>query len=479
MVFFGFFVCLFFFFLIFQILKFSLYCLYLWQIVEYRLDRFLVRISNKGDKKELLRYFNFLNFYPFNKYPKITFRTILTVFSHFFIGYQLLFLIYRPLIKSSLLNQRFVLTLFLIIIVFYYFTPLLTSLITFFFSLLLWPAKRFIVFFAKKKIEELNALLVIGITGSFGKSSTKEVIAGMLSLKYKVARTPANTNTQIGVAKTILFSLDKSHQIFVVEMGAYKRGEIEEICQLVKPKIGVLTGINAQHLALFGNLANTKAAKYELIKSLPADGLALFNARNKYTLSLSKRRRKLNSLLYGRKIKKYEEAIEAAWQIGDYLKIPKTKMRRFIPKLRKKLQFKKGKTKEGYLLFDDSYSSNPDGFFRALEKIAEYKRKKLVVTPGIIELGKKSEEIHQQLGAVLAKVADKVVITNENFAFYFKKGAKEQFEKKFLVSQNEVEILKWLGEKLNSNWVVLLEGRVPKNVISLFKKLKTKKEIVS
>lgn len=468
--FFDFLIFLSLFFLVFQILKFSLYCLYLWQIVEYRLDRFLVRLTCKGDRKEFLRYFNFLNLYSANKYPKITLRIIVTVLTQFFFNYQVLFVIYRPLVKWMLLKDRFVAVLFLIIIFFYYLTPISVSLITVGFSLLLWPVKRLVIYLARKKREKFKDILVIGVTGSYGKSSTKEIIADILSLKYKVLKTPANTNTEIGVAKTILFSFKKSHQIFVVEMGAYKEGEIKAICDLVKPRIGVLTGVNAQHLALFGTLKETQKAKYELIESLPSDGLALFNAKNEYAFKLAKRRRKLHSLLYGKKSKEYEEAIEAGLMIGEYLKVPKTKMKKIIPKLRKKIKLRREKGLGGFLVFDDSYSSNPDGFSKALKTISQYKKKRLVVTPGIIELGSQSHRVHKKIGKKLAETADKIVVTNENFAWDFKSGAGTLFEEKFLVSNNDFSILSWLGKRVpNRNWVVLLEGRVPRNIVELFK----------
>jgi len=128
---------------------------------------------------------------------------------------------------------------------------------------------------------------VIGITGSYGKSSTKEFLATILSAKYKVCKTSANRNSEIGVAETVLRELKPEHEIFIVEMGAYRTGEIKAICDIVHPTIGVLTAVSEQHLALFGSLEATKKAKYELIEALPENGIAIFNADNRATRELA------------------------------------------------------------------------------------------------------------------------------------------------------------------------------------------------
>lgn len=470
--FFEFVILIFLFFVFAQILKFCLYLLYLWQIVEYRVDRFLVRSNNIGDLKELVSYFNLFNLHPFNKYPRITLRTMLSIILLGFGLYQLLFVFYRNLIKFSFLKDEFIVTLLIVVVLLYWLTPLLTSLITVFISQLLWPIKRFIIFLARKKIESLDKLLVIGITGSYGKSSTKEIVAQVVGLKYKVVKTPFNVNTEIGAAKTILLSLSKKTEVFVVEIGAYKTGEVEAICDLVKPKIGILTGINEQHLALFGSLRKTKKAKFELIRGLPEDGLVLFNINNQHCRNLVRRVKQTKTIFYGRSSSQYEEAIDAGVKVGQYLKIPATKINKIIPSLKKKLALKKEIGRNNSLVFDDSYSSNSEGFNKALAVISQYKKKKLVVTPGIIDLGKASSLIHRKIGKSLGQIADRVIITNQNFARDIKDGAGKEYAWKFFVSKKEADIIEWLGRKPGRNWVILIEGRVPLNIKSIFKKPK-------
>ncbi|MCK5085089.1 hypothetical protein KAK05_00075, partial [Candidatus Parcubacteria bacterium] len=142
--------------------------------------------------------------------------------------------------------------------------------------------KRKIIKKATAKMNNLKKIKVIGITGSYGKTSTKEFLYAILNQKYKVVRTEGNNNTNIGVAYTVLNKVNDDYDYFICEMGAYKIGEIAEICSIVKPEIGILTGINEQHLELFGSIENTIKAKFELIESLPENGMGILNGDNEY-----------------------------------------------------------------------------------------------------------------------------------------------------------------------------------------------------
>ena len=120
---------------------------------------------------------------------------------------------------------------------------------------------------------------VIGITGSWGKTSTKHLLAELLSGRRRVYATPKSYNTLMGVTLAINRDLRNDYSIdtFIVEMGAYRRGEIAEICQLTRPSIAILIDIGPQHLERFGSLAATQKAKFELVEALPDDGLAVYN----------------------------------------------------------------------------------------------------------------------------------------------------------------------------------------------------------
>ena len=457
-------------FLIIQTFKLILYIFYLWQTVEYRTDRLFARLQNKGDQKELFSYLNFLNFFPPNKYPKKTLRMMFSFILLIPIYYQLFFLIYRNLLRIVKIEGKLVFTLFLVLLILYYLSPLIVSFVTLLFSLLLLPIKKYIIFLAKKKLENYSNVVVVGVTGSYGKSGTKNIISEVLSLKYKVVKTPANVNTQIGTAKTILQSVKADTQFFVVEMGAYRIGEIKAICSLVNPKTAVITGINSQHLSLFGSMTNILKAKYELIKALPDSGAVFFNAKNNYSLSLYKKTRIKQSFLYGIKTDEFLEAVDAGVLVGKYFQVPTGKMKKILPKLKKLLDLKRIKNKNGLIIFDDSYSANPNGFDKALKVISVYKRKKLVITPGIIDLGNSSNKIHRLLGKQMSETADKIVITNRNFYDQILSAVKKEDKKKFLLANNPFLIQMWLREKMNRRWLALIEGRVPMDVKNFFLK---------
>ena len=131
---------------------------------------------------------------------------------------------------------------------------------------------------AKNKLKEIPGLKVVGITGSYGKTSTKYVVNTILSQKYNTLMTPESYNTTMGVVRTINEKLSPMHQLFICEMGAKNIGDIKEITNIVKPTYGILTAIGPQHLDTFKNLENVRKTKLELIDSLPdEEGIAFVN----------------------------------------------------------------------------------------------------------------------------------------------------------------------------------------------------------
>ncbi|MGH2349701.1 MAG: Mur ligase family protein, partial [bacterium] len=141
---------------------------------------------------------------------------------------------------------------------------------------------------ASARLAEVRPI-VIGITGSYGKTSTKHFLQTMLSQRYRTLMTPGSYNTYMGVCRVINEQLTNDHEVFIVEMAAYGRGEIREIAHLVYPRFGILTAIGPQHLEWFGTIENVEATKYELIESLPAGGVAVFNADDPRCLALAER----------------------------------------------------------------------------------------------------------------------------------------------------------------------------------------------
>lgn len=498
----GFFTFILFLYLFFQALHHLLFYLYLWQLKEYRLDRLRAHLSTKEGKRHLLFLFNFFGFQDLRR-PKFTFKIILLFlvslalsFHFFFVFWQIIF----DLLGN--LPERLALSSILSLLALNLFNFFLVSSLVLLFSPLTFLIKKSLVFLAKLKLNQFPHLLVIGVTGSYGKSSTKEFLATLLSTQFSILKTAKTQNTEIAVALTTLSRLNQNHQIFVVEMGAYKRGEIASICQLVKPQIGVLTGISEQHLSLFGSLEKTIKAKNELINSLPKDGLAVFNTDNFFCQKLVKKS-KIPKVLYSARKKSdvYAENIKieksklsfdlrikgqkqkiilkvcgqqniqnflAAAAVSHHLGLSLEQINHQASQIK---PFSGNmfliKKKPDLIIVDDSFSSNPHGFESALNYLRLYqKEQKIVITPGITELGSASQAIHQNLGEKIGQIADYLVLTSDNFleplfAGALKSGMKK---KQFILVTKAEEMAKFLKRFTDKKTIILIEGRIPEKV---------------
>ncbi len=305
------------------IIRDSFFWLKLWQDSEYRLDRFIEHIQRKKQKffhptysLIYIKLFLFLAFFYaitnediLSSYQYII--AILYVVQVFVVVKE----IYQNTLKKPVLTLKVTILLFLTLsTVFLLFSlPLLDKffwllfvdlflgfIVAFFVFLLSFPTELYAdiqIEKALKKIRSYRNLIVIGVTGSYGKSITKEFIAYVLSEKFKVVKTHGYDNTAIGIAHTINQRLEADAEVFVVEMSAYKRGEIAGLCNFVRPKIRVLTAINNQHLTLFRTFENIKKTNYELLESLPKNGLAIINGDNRHSFDLAQKTKK-EKILY-------------------------------------------------------------------------------------------------------------------------------------------------------------------------------------
>ena len=225
---------------------------------------------------------------------------------------------------------------------------------------------------AKKKMALYPNLLVIGVTGSYGKTSTKEFLAAILSEKFRVLKTKEHQNSEIGISQCILDELSSHHDIFIVEMGAYNKGGIKMLCNIVKPKIGVLTGINEQHMATFGSQENIVKTKYELIESLPHDGTAFFNAKNKYCLELFAKTI-IKKKLYGEGASSaFQENLAGARAVAEFLGLSWEEIERGVKKIESAQASRVQKGVNGVALIDSTYSANPNGVLADLEELKRW-----------------------------------------------------------------------------------------------------------
>jgi UDP-N-acetylmuramoyl-tripeptide--D-alanyl-D-alanine ligase len=452
-------------------LKLLLFWLWLWQLKEYHLGRFLAHFESQRARKVL---FSFKGI----KFPKLTPKIILILIVGILLGALGLNLFYN--LSSAYYVAVFLLSLLL--------TPIFVSILILIFKIPTAIFVKIILLRAKRKIGTFKDLIIIGITGSYGKTSTKEFLAQILSEKFNVLKTEKHINAEMGVAKTILNKLKSEHQIFIVEMGAYERGKIKEVCSMVSPKIGILTGINQQHLSTFGSQENIVKAKFELIDSLSVNGVAIINGDNEFIKSQALNKKTISCSVKGKADMRAENILidkefvsfKAVSRDGDSadFKINVLGKQNVINILMaaacaKELGMSLGEIsdscrkitqemggmrvlqKNGKTIIDSSYSSNLDGVIADLDYLKLYPQKKVVIMPCLIELNGVAKKVHWDIGEKIAEVADLAIITTKDYYEDIKDGAKE---KTLLIEKPEeiIEKIKEIGE-----CVILLEGRVP------------------
>ena len=377
-------------------------------------------------------------------------------------------------------------------------------------NFLLFPFESLIKhFFLRKAANKIHKLqpTVVGITGSYGKTSTKNILAHILSDQKIVLATPKSYNTLMGVCKVINTSLEKKHEVFIVEMGAYTKGEIKKICDLAPPHLATITSIGPQHLERFGSIENIVDAKYEIISSLQPGGTAVFNLDDAKTEIFMERTRNhtiklvstvadtradlcaeniscsakgLSFEIYhhnnGRKYvcntkllgKHTVTNILIALAIADELginfahAIEKIKSLKPIPH-----RLELTKTPEGFNIIDDAYNSNPIGAKNAIETLGQFVGgKKILVTPGLVELGDSEEAENKKLGNYAAEICDLVVLIGEdktNRIRYIQQGLRnngmDAESVKIISSINEAFV--YLREHAVSGDTILLLNDLP------------------
>lgn len=372
---------------------------------------------------------------------------------------------------------------------------------------------------ARARIAKVRPL-VIGVTGSYGKSTTKEFIAHILKSRYKTAKTLGNQNTDFGVARAAAL-LPKGTEVFVAEVGAYKRGEIARVAQFLKPQVAVVTGIEPQHLSLFGNMEDIKKAKYELVEGLSEDGWAVFNFGNEFAREMAswaketgrkvysfqvikdnhstlekidltakvvaKSPRKVTFEVVMRKVRQkitapvrgvhFVENLAAAILVSRNLGVSWDQIIEAcstISSLEKTMTvFKIG---GGATVIDDSYNSTPTAFTSALNYLSLFtKERKIVITSGIPELGSASKKVHMDLGVKMAHFVNSIIITNSDTEKSFKEGLGDKANILSLAdSGNLYDRLKYL--LMVPDNVILIEGRMPSRVVQLVQQMKQKNQ---
>lgn len=430
----------------------------------------------------------------------------------------------KKLVFTGRIKRLFacVATVYLILILIYVIKPqlplgvtcasllLLISIISPISAILGWaitlPIEKIFSFYytrdAKRILKEHKNLKVIGITGSYGKTTTKFILTRILSEKYNVVCTPQSFNTPMGVVRTIREQLKPQTEFFVCEMGAKKIGDIKEICKIVNPDFALITSVGAQHLETFKTIGNVFKTKFELADAVKRKGNKAFvngdsaeilsrifpsdfevygtNSDFDYTaenisygkygsefdIVLGDEKIHLTSRLLGlHSIINIAGAAALAYSLGvsaEEIKYAVSALKATEHRLELKTSV------AGSLLIDDAYNANPEGSLEAVRVLGSFdSMKKVIITPGLIELGEKEYDCNFALGLEAAKKCDIIIFVGKNRSKPMVDAVNTtDFNKEnMFVASSFKEAMEIYSRFADSNSVVLLENDLPDNYL--------------
>ncbi len=496
----------------------------LWQLKEYRLDRLRVHFRDTIQGRKILfspLYLVWILFAIF--YGVVILRdsltSLFTVSISLFLIIQGAYVIWeigqsrlkRPKVTIKTASITFLSLLsvallfifpltdvYLWFVILEFLTIFVVALFVYAFS---FPTEIYIDILSKKahdKILKKKKLFVIAVSGSYGKSSTKEYLAHILSARYAVVKTPLSNNTRIGIATTILNCIKDTTEIFIVEMGAYKKGEIAELCQIVRPNISITTAVSDQHISLYGSFENILASESELLHALPKDGFALFNGNNEGALELAKKT-KVKKIFYKvlqnnlkekadifatkvlpekngvtftvhlkNKSIQYKTPLIGAHNVENIL--PTLYIAQFLGLSDEQIKEKistlsplqktmvKLTLQNGAVVIDDTFNGSPESVKAALDYISLYNGKRIFVLQPLIELGQKASLRHKEIGKQCAS-ATHLFLTNKNFYKEIMEGLESVNGTTKIVVAKPGKIAELLQTILKKGDIALFEGK--------------------
>lgn len=346
---------------------------------------------------------------------------------------------------------------------------------------------------------------VIGITGSYGKTTTKLIVADLLASRSRVLKTPAGVNTTMGITRVIRQELRDEHEYFVVEVSAYGPGEIREVCDIIRPGLGILTAVGVQHLERFGTPEAIAEAKYELLASLPPGGTAVVNADDPTCLRLAERaasegkRVRLYGFDAGRRdlamrgtdlevssrgtrfrvmteageTQSFETRLLGRWNISNILAglaagrecgLPLQAMRETVASLTPAPNRLQIREEGGIIKILDVANANPRGARMALEVLAQFSGgSRILITPGMVELGPIEAEENRGFGQAAAAVCDYVVLVGPEQTRPIREGlAQRDFPAdRILIARHADEVADRLAAIVRPGDILLFENRLP------------------
>ena len=364
-----------------------------------------------------------------------------------------------------------------------------------------WGVRQYYINDAKRMLKESTDLKIIGVTGSYGKTSVKFYLHTLLKDSFNVLVTPESYNTPMGVVKTVRESLKSTHEIFICEMGARHVGDIKELCDIVHPDHGLITSIGPQHLETFFNMDNIKNTKFELADALPDDGMLFLNGDNEYIREKAQDYKntvfystaenvtgyradnikvsqmgtefKVTSpdgdsetfqmrLIGAHNVINVVGAIAVANKLGVPLSSLKIPVRR-LNSVEHRMQLRE----HGLVtIIDDAYNSNPVGSKAAVETLKLFDGIRILITPGMVELGDKEEEYNHKFGTYAADCCDHILLVGKKMTKPIYEGAlsKGFREDRLKAFDRLEEALSYAYEiKGQGHKYILLENDLPDN----------------
>ncbi|MCM1252789.1 MAG: UDP-N-acetylmuramoyl-tripeptide--D-alanyl-D-alanine ligase [Clostridium sp.] len=378
--------------------------------------------------------------------------------------------------------------------------PVLVLLVNFINHPIEQAIDRYYINDAARILSRMPDLTVIGVTGSYGKTSVKYFLSKLLSQQFNVLHTPGNYNTTLGVVRTIREHMKSFHEIFICEMGARQVGDIKEICDLVNPKYGIITSIGPQHLQSFHTIENVIGTKFELADAIPSDGKVFLNYDNPYIrdkktdkpfVSYGTSGENTDYAAYDIRVSKegsffkmkdkqgaeYEfhtklvgnhnvQNIAGAIAVANTLGISMEKLI-FPVKQLESVPHRLQLIKQGSrTILDDAYNSNKSGFKAALDTLAMFEELRILVTPGMVELGERQYEENKEIGIYAHDKCDYAVLVGKEQTKPIQDGLLESgfAKQKMIVVDTLQEAFQMVnaipGEKQK---VVLIENDLPDN----------------
>jgi UDP-N-acetylmuramoyl-tripeptide--D-alanyl-D-alanine ligase len=341
-----------------------------------------------------------------------------------------------------------------------------------------WLVKSVIVARAKLRINDKGSRIkIIGIAGSYGKTTMKEVLKEVLGARFQVLATPESVNTPVGIARWILKNFYESlpssvpqkggtpspargegnTEVAIIEMGEHYKGDVEEICELARPDVIVVTGINEAHLERMKSLDKITETIFEIVAKAKPGALVVINGDDKNVIEHYKEYvwpdhkvekfqiSNFKSQMFSteklcweaeiEKLGKFEINLLGEYALGDVsaaIKIAQgfgmneEEIKKGIAKIKPvEHRLQPIKSAGGVLVIDDAYNGNPAGVAEAIKVLSRFQnRRKLFITPGLVETGKATADIHREIGKQLAEVADVVILIKNSVTPFIDEGLK-------------------------------------------------------